>query len=228
MNEETIFYHVRLSRRAKWMRIQIRPDTGVVVTAPLSAGSDEIQVFLARHKRWIARQLSRFSQTHQRIPKRWPYGQTLPYRGQEFAVEIQAGRPARVLQEGNQISVLLVRPTIENARRLLRRWYVQEALRVLGETVKRWAPALGVDWKRVGVGNQRSRWGSCSAAGTLRFNYRLVMAPPEILDYVVVHELAHRKELNHSSRFWGLVERHVPDYKTARRWLTTDGLYLGV
>lgn len=70
---------------------------------------------------------------------------------------------------------------------------------------------------------QKTRWGSCSAAGNLNFNWKLILMPPEILDYVVVHELAHRKELNHSKAFWSVVEQILPDYKERRRWLKTEG-----
>ncbi len=85
------------------------------------------------------------------------------------------------------------------------------------------APLLGVSRGRITVRTQRSRWGSCSAAGNLSFNALLLLAPPEVLDYVVVHELCHRKEMNHSPRFWAEVERLVPDWRTRRSWLRQNG-----
>ncbi|OGR98383.1 MAG: hypothetical protein A2V88_16125 [Elusimicrobia bacterium RBG_16_66_12] len=91
-----------------------------------------------------------------------------------------------------------------------------------------WAGRLGVTFGAVRVKGQRTLWGSCSRRGNLNFNWRLTLAPPEILDYVVVHELAHRLEMNHSPRFWAIVERHCPDHTTHRRWLRKNGsaLYL--
>jgi hypothetical protein len=86
-----------------------------------------------------------------------------------------------------------------------------------------WAPILGVTFGRVRVKDQRSLWGSCTPAGDLNFNWRLTLAPPEILDYVVVHELAHRLEMNHSRRFWAHVAKHCPDHKAHRRWLRRNG-----
>jgi predicted metal-dependent hydrolase len=86
-----------------------------------------------------------------------------------------------------------------------------------------YAPLLGVDYGRITVRGQHSRWGSCSAKGNLNFNYLLLLAPPEVLDYVVVHELCHRREMNHSPRFWAQLGRVLPDYEPARKWLRRNG-----
>ena len=92
--------------------------------------------------------------------------------------------------------------------------------------VSHWAPRLGVTFGRVKVKDQKSRWASCSREGTLNFNWRLTLASSEILDYVVIHELAHRLEMNHSRRFWAHVQKHCPDYKVHRRWLNKNGAAL--
>ncbi len=99
----------------------------------------------------------------------------------------------------------------------------QQAVRVLPDRLRRFAPLVGVDYGRVAVRCQRTKWGSCSARGNLNFNCLLMLCPPEVLDYVVVHELCHRKELNHSPRFWAEVERVMPDYKKHRDWLKQNG-----
>jgi len=91
------------------------------------------------------------------------------------------------------------------------------------ERVRMFAPLVGVTYGRVTIRSQKTRWGSCSAKGNLNFNCLLMMAPPEVLDYVVVHELCHRKEMNHSARFWAEVERACPDYKTPKKWLREHG-----
>ncbi len=89
-----------------------------------------------------------------------------------------------------------------------------------------WAPFLGVSFKRVSVKDQRTVWGSCTRAGNLNFNWRLSLAPDEVLDYLVIHELAHRAEMNHSRRFWAIVERVCPDHRHHRRWLRKHGAAL--
>lgn len=95
--------------------------------------------------------------------------------------------------------------------------------KVLQERVAFFAELMGVDYGRITVRDQRTRWGSCSVKGNLNFNWRLILAPGEVLDYVVVHELAHRREMNHSDRFWRFVEVVMPDYQWRRAWLKTNG-----
>ena len=98
-----------------------------------------------------------------------------------------------------------------------------EALKDIPERVKKYAPLVGVSYGRITIRNQRSRWGSCSSKGNLNFNCLLMLAPPEHRDYVVVHELCHRKEMNHSDRFWKIVAKEMPDYQWSVRWLKEYG-----
>lgn len=99
----------------------------------------------------------------------------------------------------------------------------EEALKVIPERVEYFAKVIGVTYGKITVRNQKTRWGICSSKGNLNFNCLLMLAPPEVLDYVVVHELCHRKQMNHSKAFWLEVEKVLPDYKEARKWLKEDG-----
>ena len=99
----------------------------------------------------------------------------------------------------------------------------EQARKLVTERVKFYAPIIGVSYGQIAIRTQHTRWGSCSSKGNLNFNCLLALVPPEVLDYVVVHELCHRKELNHSARFWNEVERILPDYKTRRSWLKERG-----
>ena len=99
----------------------------------------------------------------------------------------------------------------------------RHAKEVLPEIVARFAPLVGVDYGRVTIRAQRTRWGSCSARGNLNFNCLLMLTPDDVMEYVVVHELCHRKEMNHSARFWAEVERVIPSYRESRRWLKENG-----
>ncbi|MGN1176440.1 MAG: M48 family metallopeptidase [Roseburia sp.] len=98
-----------------------------------------------------------------------------------------------------------------------------KALAYIPERVKYYAPIVGVNYTRITIRNQKTRWGSCSSKGGLNFNCLLMLTPPEVVDYVVVHELCHRKEMNHSKAFWDEVEKVLPDYKSAKRWLRENG-----
>lgn len=99
----------------------------------------------------------------------------------------------------------------------------EEALKVIPERVEYFARVIGVTYGKITIRNQKTRWGSCSSKGNLNFNCLLMLAPPEVLDYVVVHELCHRKQMNHSKAFWSEVEKVLPDYKEARKWLKEEG-----
>ena len=98
-----------------------------------------------------------------------------------------------------------------------------QAAESIPQRVAYYGPRVGVTWGRITIRSQRSRWGSCSGKGNLNFNCLLMLAPPEVLDYVVVHELCHRKEMNHSARFWADVERVLPDYRIHKKWLKENG-----
>lgn len=102
----------------------------------------------------------------------------------------------------------------------------QKAGILLGERTALYAERMQVSYKRITIRDQKTRWGSCSTAGNLNFNWRLVLAPREVLDYVVIHELAHRREMNHSAAFWRIVEAEMPDYRKYRDWLKKNGSFL--
>ncbi len=109
-----------------------------------------------------------------------------------------------------------------------RKALTKKARKMILEKVAYYAPIVGVTYGRIAIRKQRTVWGSCSAKGNLNFNYLLAMMPDEVVDYVVVHELCHRKEMNHSPRFWAEVEKVIPDHKALRKWLKEEGsVYLG-
>ena len=105
----------------------------------------------------------------------------------------------------------------------LEKRFREKARKKISERVSYYGNMMGVDWKSIRIGSAKTRWGSCSAQGGLNFQWKLILMPPEILDYVVVHELAHRREMNHSPRFWALVEKVLPDYRERRKWLKEHG-----
>ena len=224
----SIIYTLRESVRARHLGLWIAPDTGLVVTAPPGSSPQAVQAFLERHRRWILRWAERLDGCPI-LPSPWPYGPTLLYRGDAHAVVIQTGSPAGVRRTSDHRLFVSSRAgSIEGARRVVQHWMTSEAVRILGERVAVWGARMGLRAKRVYVRNLRRRWGSCWPGGSLSFNFRLVMAPSAILDYVVIHELAHLDHPNHSPAFWALVATHDPHHQAARRWLRTTGCYVGL
>lgn len=227
--ERSIVYSMRLSTRARYLRVTVNPSSGAVVTLPRRAGRAQLEAFLAEHRPWIVRQVDRIAAIAERLPKRWPYGTTLPYCGEEHQVMLREGsRRPRVHRDDGSLTVIMPQPSPERARPVLKRWFVDEARAHLAARTTALAAPLEVTWSQLRVGASEHRWGSCSLPGALCFNYRLVMAPPAVLDYVVVHELCHRLEFNHSPRFWSLVAEHCPQYRDARSWLKTIGPHIGL
>lgn len=224
-------YTLRLSARARTFGMWISPQTGLVVTAPVvTYDAGGLERFLQRHESWIVKHLDRYARVASRIPLSWPYGQTLLFRGARCRVVLESRKrtPAQVVEADGALVVQMRQPSVDGARRVLGQWYRGQAARWCERRAAEFGQMLGVRWKRIRIGDQRRRWGSCSVRGCLSFNYRLVMAPPEALDYVVLHELAHLIELSHSPRFWAIVAQHCPDYRRLVRWLNTYGPYLGI
>ena len=204
------------------------PAAGLVVTVPIGTRPDAVEAFFAQHARWIARWMERVERRWCGIPKRWPYGECLRYRGESLAVRIIHGRAGMVERIGAELIVATRTPGIEGARRVLTRWLKVQAVQTLNERTAILGAMMGVAPTRIYVRALRRKWGSCWQGGSLSFSVHLIMAPPEVLDYVVVHELAHLKERHPSPRFWALVAAHHPEHAMRRAWLRTYGPWLSL
>ena len=198
--------------RARRYLLRLRPDGTARVTIPRGGSVTEAQRFAERNIPWLEQQIQRLA-TRPKHPVHWHLGTDILFRGE--TVKIEAGENGQI-QFGNEVVKAAVgadlRPVIE--RHL---WRL--AARELPPVVVEFAARFQVQINRITVRNQRSRWGSCSRRGTISLNWRLIQTPPFVRDYIVVHELTHRLEMNHSERYWQQVERWCPDYATAERWL---------
>lgn len=156
-------------------------------------------------------------------------GSTVCIEGKPYLLHrVKAGRVSLKIS-GDECVLALSEPEDEAAvRAALKQALAKLALTKIAERLAIHAPAMGVKYGRVAVRDQKTRWGSCSSKHNLNFNWKLIMAPPEALDYVVIHELCHLIEFNHSPRFWSLVERRMPEYKYWVKWLKDHGKELGV
>lgn len=156
-------------------------------------------------------------------------GSRICVEGRALEIELVRAERCALRIEGDTFRLALRQPDDDAAvRAAIRQVLSRRALVRIRERLAHYAPEIGVQFGRVAIRDQKSRWGSCSAKQNLNFNWKLIMAPPEALDYVVIHELCHLIEFNHSRRFWQLVEAQMPEYEAWKKWLKQHGAELGV
>ena len=222
-------YLLRRSQRARTWRLEVTPGTGLRVILPQRFDAQRIPAILQARRRWILKTLDWASTlplplAHDGMGR----GQTVSYRGDALAlvVNVRPDRPADVTTSDHTLTVSVRRRDGALVRRAIRAWCRRQAQAVIPPRVAALAASRDWRYRSVAIGNQRSRWGSCSRAGRLRFNWRLVLVPPTVLDYVIFHELAHLQVLNHSPAFWRFVASVCPAYEAHRLWLRRHGAQL--
>ena len=214
---------LRADPRARRFIVKVDPSTGEVsVVAPSSRSLERALEFARKERDWIAGRLASVPE-----PVSLALGSTVLFRGVEYVIRASdAGRaPVWIDREADR-PTLRVAGRPEHATRRLIDWLKREARRKIGERVAEYSAALGVQPKRITIRDTSSRWGSCSSARSLSFSWRLVLAPPHVLDYVVAHEVAHLRELNHKPRFWRIVDTLTPDTARSVTWLSEHGALL--
>lgn len=219
---------IRTSRRT--IAIHIDPFKGVIVRAPKQARDSEIRHLLEKKISWINKHLALARQRASEIPRHnFMAGDIFLFRGEEYSLVFETAKKNHIDIAGHYIVIGLKPETPrEKIPEILKKWYIAQAREILNERVLVYSPSLGVKPARVAVRGQSKRWGSCSAKGNLNLNWKLIMAPPEILDYIVAHELCHLKHPNHQSEFWKTLESIMPDYASRRNWLKKNGHRLGL
>ena len=215
---EAIPYH--LERRArKTVGLKINQQ-GLVVHAPTRLSQKELERMLLSKADWIVKKLQ--AQQENILPAfEWKDGSSLLLLGNPIQLSVRLDSVSRALEyEPGRISVALPTPNNQTsiARKVLQ-WYKKQALTDFSRRIALLAAKLGVETPPLFLSSARSRWGSCNSRGEVRLNWRLLQAPPNIINYVVAHELAHLKEMNHSAKFWATVARIYPDYKSAEKEL---------
>lgn len=209
---------IRASRRS--IALIVERDGSLTVRAPKRAAMRDIEGFIREKIDWILRSRERLKAVFEIPKKRYMDGEKFLFLGNEH--ELRIVEPQRPALKFDGVFTLgrTAQPRGEAA---FIRWYKGQASIVLAGRVHHYAVLHGFAPKRVRINSAKTRWGSCGANGTINFTWRLVMAPPEVIDYVVLHELAHLKVKNHSRRFWKLVESLCPDFKRQRKWLREHG-----
>src|SRR3954449_9626601 len=217
MTQDDLEYTIRRSPRARRVRVRVDPYDGVEVVIPQRATHREAQAAIRELRPWIDKRLKEAGNARQRLEA--PPG-TVPFLGGHLRLHYDEGgtRPHRK-QDALHLPA-------SNAHHALERWYRTQARAEIAPRLARAAKALDRKPTTLAIRNQRTRWGSCSATGAMSFNWRLMLAPEPVLDYVVWHEACHLVVMDHSKCFWALVERHVPGYREPRRWLRHNGAAL--
>ena len=207
-------YTVRRSDRARRVRVTVDAARGVEVVVPRRAGSRDAAAAVAELRPWIERRVTELERTRAAIAAR---GDAVPYLDETLQLVPQRGR-TRVHRAGDQILV----PDGDH-RAALERWYRRAARVEITPRLDLAAAAVGRPYRSLTIRAQRTRWASCSPSGAMSFNWRLLLAPERVLDYVVWHEACHLKVMDHSPRFWALLARHCPEYREQSRWLRRHG-----
>ncbi|MDD4237033.1 MAG: SprT family zinc-dependent metalloprotease [Desulfotomaculaceae bacterium] len=222
-------YTIRRSSRARRLLLQVRLDSCVFeVVAPEAFNLVDLKDILMEKKVWILKKLEAADRLAAERQANQPQERSIFYRGRQYLVEtrVEPGSTSAIEVEEDRL-VVVVPPGVDvDPSAILERWLRQMARLLINQRIRVMNEKLKLPFKRVFIKGQRTRWGSCSQQKNLNFNWRLVMAPLPVLDYIVAHELAHLVEMNHSKKFWALVEQIYPGYSEHRAWLKKNGRLL--
>ncbi|MFC1861286.1 M48 family metallopeptidase [Chloroflexota bacterium] len=222
---QSIWYTIKHSTRARYVRLEIRQGMGLTIVIPESYEIKQLPELLERKKGWILDKLSKYGGAKSlSAVNGLKSGDYIPYLGRDLELLIRQNnhRADSVRLEENGL-VVSISFTDNRLNLMLEGWYRTQAARLIGKRVFELSNQLGVTYNWLIMRGQKTRWGSCSQNGTLSFNWRMIMAPEPVIDYVIIHELSHRKEMNHTRQFWKLVAEQCPQWREHRKWLKEHG-----
>ena len=242
-NNEIIQIHIKRSKR-KTMSMSVNKDGSVTVKAPLRYPSDsEVLRFTEQKIDWILKQRVRQQEREDmKLVRRFETDYSFPYLGEECLVEMQSAKKTNIAYEDGKIVIKTPfceflknnyeadenKKAIEKLQSDLKKWYKNQAYAYVSKRVEHYQNIIGVTVTDVSIKSRKRQWGSCDSNGCLTFSWRLVMARPEAIDYVVIHELCHRKHMDHSRDFWNLVQKYMPDFKLQKQWLEDNAVNLNI
>lgn len=210
---------MRPSRRARNLSVHVHPGGKIEVVAPARTRPTEVAAFVAENREWIRRAQSKLAQ-EPAIDRGMPENIELPAIGRSVSVAYQSpGVRGKFDDNDNLIRLSAPRAHRKICRSALREWLAGVGRATLVPWLRGTSHEIGIDYNKTQVRGQKTRWGSCSSKGTISINFCLLFLQPELVRYLFVHELCHRRHFNHSKRFWGLVEKWEPDYRRHDRRL---------
>ncbi|MBM7556774.1 M48 family metallopeptidase [Halanaerobacter jeridensis] len=233
----TINYQVVRSNR-KTVGLEVSIEDGVKIRAPKRLSQAEIESIVEKKAEWILKKQNKLSDVKPAPnPKEFLSGEKLPYLGRRYRIKLQESdnvKQVKVKLYQGKFWLMISKSVAEadDRRELIReeviQWYRSHADAKIKERVKKYQQQIGEEPNAIKVKKQKKRWGSCSSKRNLNFNWKLIMAPMSVIDYLVVHELAHLKYPNHSKEFWQLVEAVIPNYEEKQEWLRINGRRLDI
>jgi predicted metal-dependent hydrolase len=222
-------YHlIRSKKRRRTISLQINKEGKIVIMAPYHTPKWEIERFIKEKQSWIVNKISEKEKQIKETEKAFLSGEKFLYLGEWYPLEIYAfdhKEPPLRLSFGRFI---IHKDHIEGARDLFIQWYKREAKEKIVGRINDYSHRLHLFPKRIRITNARTRWGSCSRDNRLSFSWRIIMASLTVIDYILIHELVHIREKNHSKKFWATLESILPDYRKHRLWLRENGHLLQV
>ncbi len=221
LGEKIVSYTVKRQRRRRSVTLTV-DEHGLRVGAPWRASQRAIENELRKYDAWILRKLAEW-QERRAPPRRWQDGEKLMLLGEALLLTLAPGLRMTGRDGCRLVVGVSVHPRAGEIASEVTAWLQEQALACFRERVAHYAPLLVVHEPEIHLSNARTRWGSCHPDGRVYLNWRLIQMPLRLLDYVVVHELAHLKEINHSQRFWQTVACVVPDYAARKREIRTEG-----
>jgi len=229
LKNHQLTYQVIYQKKRKTIQLKILTCTHLQVTAPNNFPFSSIEKIILEKGPWIVKQILHLSTTMTNpLNKSINHDATVLYLGIPHTLVFtnnHGSRPTIHLQDNQIIIAIPLLNTVQTtslAESLLKQWYLQNANKILSAKTASWAAKINVQPQRITIKDQKTRWGSCSSKGNLNYNWRIVMAPPEVIDYLVIHELCHLRVLNHSALFWQEVIQFSPNFKNHRNWLKTN------
>lgn len=210
------------SDRRRTVSLQILPDASIVISVPASLSDTKIKHILKEREEWIKKHLQII---HARKPHQQEQKNEYLYLGKGYELMMRSNQK-EVVELSDKFYVATKNTSLIN--KFMESWYKIHARKIIGERVKLYAKHAGITYASVGITAAETRWGSCSHEKNLNFNWKLVMAPLPVIDYVIAHELAHTIEMNHSDKFWKTVGKIYPIYREYRTWLKRHGHMLSI
>lgn len=219
---DDLVFAVKRSARRKSLEITVNRDGALIITTPAGVGDDVLTAFVNEKKFWLfSKMAERETRQQPAAGKEFVSGEGLPYLGRNYRLLLVDEQDVPLKLEGGRFKLL--RDLAPQGRDHFIRWSTEHAVPWLKDRVESWAPRMDVDPKRVEVRDLGYRWGSCGQSKCVNFHWATILLPASVIDYIVVHELAHLAESNHTPEFWRRVARALPDYEQRKAWLAEHG-----